>query len=112
MRTHFEFQAIARVGKITAVGSILKVSLAAEYGKRNDRGDFESNPFWNTVTIFNEATIKWVKENVGPGDLVHPRGTARETSYEKNGETIYGVTFACDQFDRLAKKAERQDDQQ
>lgn len=112
MRTHFEFQAIARVGKITAVGSILKVSLAAEYGKRNDRGDFESNPFWNTVTIFNDATIKWVKENVGPGDLVHARGTARETSYEKNGETIYSVTFACDQFDRLAKKAERQDDQQ
>lgn len=104
MRTHFEFQAIARVGKITAVGSILKVSLAAEYGKRNDRGDFESNPFWNTITIFNEATIKWIKENVGAGDLVHARGTARET--------IYGVTFACDQFDRLAKKAERQDDQQ
>ena len=112
MRTHFEFQAIARVGKITAVGSILKVSLAAEYGKRNDRGDFESNPFWNTVTIFNEATINWIKKNVGPGDLVHARGTARETSYEKNGETIYSVTLAADQFDLLAKKAERQDDQQ
>ncbi len=110
MRTFSEFQAIGRVGKITTVGSVLKVSIAAEYGKRNSAGDFEANPFWNTVTLFNESQIKWVKENVSAGDLIHTRGTMRETSYtEKHGEVVYGVTLGADDFDLLAKKPERSD---
>lgn len=61
-------------------------------------------PYWNTVTIFNESIVKWARDNLGQGDLVHARGTLRETSYEKDGETRYGVTLAADQFDRLVAK--------
>uniref|UniRef100_UPI003F698490 hypothetical protein n=1 Tax=Paracoccus aeridis TaxID=1966466 RepID=UPI003F698490 len=48
--------------------------------------------------------LRWAKVNLGPGDLVHARGTIRETSYEKDGETRYGVTLAAEQFDLLCPK--------
>ena len=101
MKTFAEYQIIGRVGSITPVGSALKVSIAADYGRRNDRGEWDSKPYWNTVTLFNEATVNWARDNLSQGDLVHVRGTMRETSYEKNGETRYGMTLAADQFDRL-----------
>lgn len=105
MKTHAEFQIIGVVGKVIEAGTTLKVSVAADYGKKNDRGDYEQNSYWNTVTIFNERTIGWVKENVKPGDMVHTRGILRESSYEKAGETIYGTTLAANQFDLIRKKA-------
>ena len=104
MKTIAEYQIIGRVGTITPVGSTLKVSIAADYGRKNDRGEWDSKPYWNTVTLFNETTVKWARDNLGPGDLVHVRGTLRETSYEKDGETRYGMTLAADQFDRLIAK--------
>lgn len=104
MRTFSEFQIIGRVGKVTEVGTTLRVSIAADYGKKDNNGEYQSNAFWNDVTIFNEKVIKWVKENVGKGDLVHTRGTIRQTSYEKDGETIYSMTLAAKDFDRLLKK--------
>ena len=104
MKTHAEFQIIGVVGKLIEAGSVLKVSVAADYGTRDDRGEYQSNSFWNTVTIFNERTAAWVRENVAPGDMVHTRGTLRETSYEKNGAPVYGITLAADQFDLIRKK--------
>jgi len=104
MRTFAEYQIIGHVGSITPAGSTLKVSIAADYGRKNDRGEWDSKPHWNTVTLFNENTVKWARDNLGPGDLVHVRGTIRETSYEKDGETRYGMTLAADQFDRLAAR--------
>ena len=104
MRTFAEFQIIGRVGKIKEVGTTLRVSIAAEYGRRDDKGDFQSNPYWNEVTLFNEKVIKWAKANIAAGDLVHTRGTVRQTKWEKDGEAQYGMTFAADDFDLLMKK--------
>jgi single-strand DNA-binding protein len=107
MRTFAEFQIIGRIGKVKEVGPTLRVTIAAEYGKRDDRGDFKSIPFWNEVTIFNERTIKWALEHIGAGDLVHARGSLRQTDYEKDGQRIFGVTLAAEDFDLLRKKTEK-----
>ena len=104
MKTFAEFQIIGRVGNVTPAGSTLKVSIAADYGRKNDKGEWEARPYWNTVTLFNDNTVRWAKDNLGQGDLVHARVTIRETSYDKDGETRYGVTLAADQFDRLVAK--------
>ena len=45
MRTFAEFQIMGRVGKIKTVGSTLRVSIAAEYGRKDDRGDFQANAY-------------------------------------------------------------------
>jgi single-strand DNA-binding protein len=104
MRSFAEYQILGRVGKRADAGTALKISIAAEYGRRDDRGDFQTNPFWNTVTLFREQTIAWVRANIQPGDLVLARGTLRETSWDKDGETRYGVTLAAEEFTLLAKK--------
>lgn len=70
MRTFAEFQIIGRIGKIREVGSTLRVTIAADYGKKDRSGQYQSNPFWNEVTIFNENVAKWVRENSNPGDIV------------------------------------------
>lgn len=106
MRTFSEFQIIGHVGKVKAVGPTLRVDLAADYGRKDEKGEYQSNPYWNEVTLFNERVIAWAKENVKPGDLVHARGTLRQTRYEKDGQAIYGVTLAAEDFDLLAAKAQ------
>ena len=110
MKTFAEFQIIGRVGQVKDVGGILRVSIAAEYGKRDDNGDFQSRPFWNEVTVFTENVANWIRENIEPGDLVHTRGTIRDNSYEKDGQTVYDKTMASHQFDLLAKKTEQNDE--
>ena len=106
MRTFSEFQIIGHVGKVKAVGPTLRVDLAADYGRKDEKGEYQPNPHWNEVTLFNERVIAWAKENIKPGDLVHARGTLRQTRYEKDGQTIYGVTLAAEDFDLLAAKAQ------
>ena len=104
MKTFSEYQIIGRVGNVTPAGPTLKVSIAADYGRKTDKGEWEGWAYWNTVTLFNESIIRWARDNLGQGDLVHVRGTLRETSYDKDGETRYGVTLAAEQFDRLLSK--------
>ncbi len=104
MRTFSEFQILGRVGQVKEVGQTLRVTLAAEYGRRDEDGEFRSNPYWNEVTLFREAVIAWAKAHVGPGDLVHARGTLRQTEYLKDGAKVYGVTLAAEEFDLLRKR--------
>jgi single-strand DNA-binding protein len=102
MRTFAEFQIVGRVGKIKKVGKTLRVTVAAEYGRKDDKGDFQSSPYWNEVTLFNDNVIKWATSNVNPGDIVHVRGTIRQTQWEKQeGGTEYGMTLAADDFDNI-----------
>ena len=105
MRTFAEFRIIGHVGKVKSVGPTLRVDVAAEYGRKDDKGEFQSKPYWNEVTVFNDRVIAWAKDSLKPGDLVHVRGTLRQTSYEKDGQKVYGVTLAAEDLDLLASKA-------
>ena len=105
MRTFSEFQIIGHVGKVRAVGPTLRVDIAADYGRKDETGQYKSNPYWNEVTLFGERLVAWADANVKKGDLVHVRGTIRQTSYEKDGQTVYGMTLAANDFDLLGSKA-------
>ncbi len=39
------------------------------------------------------------------GAAVSTRGTMRQSEYTKDGQTVYDVTFAANDFDLLRKKA-------
>ena len=106
MRTFSEFQIIGHVGKVRAVGPTLRVDIAADYGRKDEAGQFQSNPYWNEVTLFNERVIAWARDTLKPGDLVHARGTVRQTRWDKDGQTVYGVTLAAEDLDLLAAKAQ------
>jgi single-stranded DNA-binding protein len=108
MRSFSEFQIIGRVGKLKEVGPTLRISIASEYGRKDDRGEFQQNTFWNEVTLFNEATITWANANIRPGDIVHARGTIRQSQWEaQDGSTVYGVTLAAEQVDDFSHDERR-----
>jgi len=104
-----EFKIIGRVGAIKDVGTTVRVSIAANYSYKDNRGEWIENVKWNEVTIFNEATQGFVKRNLTKGDLVYTDGILGQTSYESNGERVYGMTLACQRIERLAKADGRQD---
>ena len=98
-----EFQIIGRVGQLKKVGSTLRVTIAASYPYKDDRGDWQERTRWNEITIFYDARKEYVQRNIKAGDLVRAIGVVEQTSWEKDGETVYGVTLACEQIGRLAK---------
>jgi single-strand DNA-binding protein len=42
---------------------------------------------------------------LGKGSHVNVVGRVRSNTYEKDGETIYGLAFTCDEIDYLDNKA-------
>ena len=103
MRGTAEFQIIGRIGRIATVGSTLKINIASDYPRKQDDGSWDDNTHWNTVTVFNERTIEWIKANTKPGDLVHARGRIRNGSYEKDDDTVYTTDLVTTEFLLLAK---------
>ena len=101
-----EFTIIGRVGKINKLNGVTKLSIASQYPRKDDKGEWNSNTHWNTVSIFSETTQKWIANTLEAGDIVHTTGRMREASYQKDGETVYTQEIVATQVNRLAKKAD------
>jgi single-stranded DNA-binding protein len=106
MKNLAEFQILGRVGKVAKVGAATKVDIAANYARKNKEGDWQDDPHWNSVTIFDEFIAKYVNDEIGKGDLVLARGRIRQNRYDKNGQTIFTVDLFCYDFSRLSKAAD------
>ncbi len=79
------------------------------YPYRNDKtGEWTDEPYWNRVTIFSDGIRTYIDRNASIGDLVRVEGRMRDSSYEKDGETIYTVDRIANEFGILASKAEAQ----
>ena len=103
MNTIAEFTIIGRVGEIKQVGSTLRVSVASSFSRRDNSGEWVERTRWNEVTVFGEGTRGYVKRNIVKGDLIFTSGSMGQTKWEKDGETFYGVTLACERIERLCK---------
>lgn len=101
--TFAEFQIQGYVGRKTEFGSgrVLKVSIAAtDRWQDKDSGEPHERTHWNTVTLFERSTpgFAWLREHLKPGDLVHARGRVADSSYEKDGQTVYETALTADRF--------------
>lgn len=103
MKNVAEFTLIGRVGKITANGTVTRVSIASNYARRQEDGSYKDDTHWNTVVVFAEGTRKYLAEHVAKGDLVMARGRLKESRYEKDGQTRFGVDLIALEFGRLAR---------
>jgi single-strand DNA-binding protein len=103
MNTIAEFTIIGRVGEIRQVGTTLRVNIASSYSRKDNRGEWVERTRWNEVTVFGESTRGYVKRNIVKGDLVFTSGSMGQTKWEKDGETLYGVTLAGERIERLSK---------
>lgn len=98
-----EFRIIGRIGKIDQKDKVTHVDLAANYN-RKDGDEWTSETYWNRVTGFSRTAERIGRASVG--DLVHAPGRVRQSSYEKNGETVYTVELLADSFAVLASPKE------
>ena len=103
MNTIAEFTIIGRVGEIRQVGPTLRVSVASSFSRRDNSGEWIERTRWNELTVFGEGTRGYVKRNLVKGDLIFTSGSMGQTKWEKDGETVYGVTLACERIERLSK---------
>lgn len=111
MHNH-DFQINGRVGKITPLNGVLKVTIASTISykhKQTKERVYEAR--WNTLTIFDDNTSKYIKDHIHPGDMVQTKGELYDHSYQKDGETIYTTVLNCHSFVRLAKKSEQDEAQ-
>lgn len=103
---HADFNIVGNVGKVTRIGDIVKVRIASEYGRRDQKsGDFEQNTYWNEVTIFAEKTVTWADETLKPGDIVSVRGTIRQNIWNKDGVQRYDVLLSARSVDLIVVKS-------
>ena len=102
-----EFTILGRVGKIKPFDGKTNVTICANYTFRNRDGERDSAAHWNEVTIFAEAARSYIATYCKEGDLVIARGRIKQTSFTRNGATVYGVDLLADEFSVLAPKSER-----
>jgi single-strand DNA-binding protein len=100
MQNIAEFHIIGRIGKIDAAKDVTHISVAANYNRR-DGDEWKTDPHWNRITLFGKLRDRLDKAE--KGDLVRITGRVRQTSYEAEGSTRYGVDMIADSFAVLAK---------
>ena len=102
-----EFTILGRVGKIKPFHGKTSVTICANYSFRNRDGERDSAAHWSEVTIFAKATRDDIAKYAKEGDVVIARGRIKQTSFTRNGATVYGVDLLADEFSILAPKADR-----
>ena len=93
-------QIIGRIGKIEGAKDVTHISVAANYNRR-DGENWKTDPHWNRVTVFGKLRDRLAK--AATGDLVRITGRVRQTSYDAEGATRYGVGMIADGLAILAK---------
>lgn len=97
--TFAKFHIQGYVGNVREVGKTLKLRISrTESWKDRQTGERQERTTWATVTIFeNMPGFSWIKEHLKAGDLVSVQGNIFESSYDKNGSTLYDTTLSADE---------------
>jgi single-strand DNA-binding protein len=92
-------------------GKIAKVSVATNrsWTDKKSRERIEKTD-WVTVTVLNERDAVFVLKNVRKGAPIYAECRVAETSYEKDGKTIYGVDVVANVFDVLSRADSGEDE--
>ena len=90
-----EFQILGRIGKITSNDSVTHIDVASNMPRK--QGDqWVEDTAWNRLTCF--AKTKERADGLDKGDLIFVRGKMRQSSYDKDGVTIYTVDMIVDRL--------------
>lgn len=100
MQNIAEFRIIGRIGKITELEKVTKVSVASNYNRQED-GEWITDTHWNEATLFGRLIERAGK--AAKGDLVHITGRIRQNSYEGAEGKRFTVELIADGFAILAK---------
>ncbi|KFG89986.1 Single-stranded DNA-binding protein [Sphingobium herbicidovorans NBRC 16415] len=99
-----KFEVIGNVGAIQASGNVTHLKIASNFRRKNGE-EWVDDTNWNRVTIFNERYRKTIAERLRVGDLIFAEGTMRDTSYEREGETVFTTDQIVEKFGILSSNA-------
>jgi len=104
-----ELNQIGHVASTKSVGENLIVRVASNANYKNGEGEWLERTHWNEHTIFarQSGLLKWARENLKPGDLVHVRSTAFQSEWKRDGEKRYGQTFAVNELVLLTARGQK-----
>lgn len=104
MINNTHFQIIGRIGSINTSDKVIHISIASDRSVKGDDGKWTTTTDWNRVTVFTESLRKRLSnEKIGKkGNLVIVQGNIQQSSYDKNGETIYTTNLIVKEFDVLS----------
>ena len=105
MKNFAEFQITGRVGKIKPFENATRVTVAANYRRQDEQGNWSDDTHWNEVVMFRKSMRNYAAEHVQQGDLVFVRGRLRQDSFtDVGGEERYTTNLIVSDFGLLAKK--------
>lgn len=107
MKNIAEFRIIGRIGQADVKDKVAFLDLASNYGRKVG-DDWEDDTHWNRVTLFGKNIDRAAK--MGKGDLVHVTGRVRQSRYERNGETVYGVDLIGQSIAVIARNGKPADE--
>jgi single stranded DNA-binding protein len=108
MRTLNKFFILGYVGsEPKSFGNTCKVSVSTTHVWTDAKGTRQEEVEWTPVTVLHPKTAKWIIDNVRKGDTVHVEGRVRQSTYDKNDETIYATDVIADAFDLVSRKSDR-----
>ena len=111
MQNIAEFRIIGRIGSTEIKEKVATLDVAANYGRKVGN-DWEDDTHWNRVTLFGKNIDRAAELAVG--DKVRVKGRVRQSRYERNGETVYGVDLVAFRIAPAAQNdepANRDDDE-
>ena len=91
-----------RVGQAPkAFGKTAKINIATDRGWTNAGGERQEETDWVTVTLLNEKAAEWALANVAKGDAVYAECRVADSSYKKDGLTIYTTDIIASVFHKI-----------
>jgi len=103
MKNFAEFQIVGRIGKIKAFDNATRVTIAANYRRQDEEGNWGDDPHWNEVVVFSKKTRDYISEHAKQGSLAFVRGRLRQDSFtDANGEQRFATNLIATDFALLA----------
>lgn len=91
MRSVNRFTVHGNIGSITPFEKSLKINVATNRFWNDENGTRKESTDWVQVTILDERQVSWLREKATVGDVVFAEGRIANSSYSRNGETIYST---------------------
>ena len=106
MKDIAEFRITGRIGKSSIMDKVAFLDIASNY-RRKVNDEWEDDTHWNRVTCFGKNIARSAK--MSKGDLVHVTGRVRQSRYDREGQTVYGVDLIVDRIAVIAKNGKPAD---
>jgi single-strand DNA-binding protein len=87
-------------------GQVAKATLTAISNVRWGSGDAREEEATAILWTLWGKQAEHVAQYLGKGSHVNVVGRVRNNNYEKDGQTVYGLAFTCDEIDFLDSKAQ------